>query len=158
MCNMLFQWRGFIYLILSLPRGIAKVYQIWTGTPQRKLYASFPILFSQGTALSSQGMHVPWLTPALRSQWAGLQNIVHDGHCDVWLIQMVVLIIDHYKSMRNGRASICRWDLDPEDERHRLADGIWNEMLQKDSPHIHWQQKITNSEIRQRLDIKKNVV
>jgi len=39
--------------------------------------------------------------------------------------------------MRNERASIglCMWDLADEEERHRLVDGIWDEMLQKNSPH-----------------------
>jgi len=58
--------------------------------------------------------------------------------------------------MCNECASMCMWCLDAEEERHRLVDGISDEMLQK--CHIHWQQKIKNIEIRQRLGIKKNVM
>jgi len=41
----------------------------------------------------------------------------------------------HYQVMRNERDTICLWDLDVEEERLRLVGGIWNEMLQKNSPH-----------------------
>jgi len=41
----------------------------------------------------------------------------------------------HYKLMRNKHASICMWDLDAEKERQRLVNGIWDEMLQKNSSH-----------------------
>jgi len=42
----------------------------------------------------------------------------------------------------------------PEEQRHRLADGIWQEMLKKNSPHT-LAHKITNIEIRQRFTERK---
>jgi len=42
---------------------------------------------------------------------------------------------NYYKVMRNERASICMWDLDAEEERHILVDGIGDERLQKNPPH-----------------------
>ena len=46
---------------------------------------------------------------------AGFKQVWNRRHTDK---------IQHYKDMCNERAISCMWDLDPEEERYRLADGI----------------------------------
>jgi len=57
--------------------------------------------------------------------------------------------------MHNECASICMWDLDAEEERHRLVDGIWNEMLQMNSQHTL---AIENNECKNKTKASQNNV
>jgi len=58
--------------------------------------------------------------------------------------------------MRGESATICMRDMDAKEKRDSLL--AFEMRCYRRILHIRWQQKITNVEIRRRLEIKRNVV